>query len=425
MSAPIALCDCNSFYVSAERVMDLSLRGKPAIVCSNNDGNAIARSAEAKALGVKMGDPIFKIRDLIEKHGIAVRSSNYTLYADMQRRVLAATEPFAQDIEIYSIDECFLSLAGFEHLDLVDHCQRLRANILQWTTIPTCVGIGPTKTLAKLANAAAKKNPIFDGVADLSDEHIRRYVMDRFEVADVLGVGAATARKLKALGIETAGQLRDMQLKQARGIGTVVLERLVAELNGVQADVVEVVAPQRKGMAVTRSFGRPIETKHELMGAVAQFAMRAGEKLRQHGLVAGRLTTFFHTNRFKPERPQYSAGRAVTLHPMTSDSFELISAARRAVERCWRDGYGFTKAGVMLEQLDDAALRPRTLFEDENSRAKRERLMDAIDAVNGRYGKMTIVPAAQGFTRPWKMRAENLSPAWTTRIEDLPKVRAG
>ncbi len=277
--------------------------------------------------------PSSKIRDLIKAHGVAVRSSNYTLYGDMQRRVLAATEPFARDIEIYSIDENFLDLTGFEHLDLVDHCQKLRAQILQWTTIPTCVGIGPTKTLA---NAAAKKNPIFDRVANLSDEQVRRYVMDRFEVADVWGVGSATARKLQALGIETAGQLRDMQMKQARGLKTVVLERLVAELNGVPADAVEVIAPRRKGMAVTRSFGRPIDTKHELMGAVTQFAMRAGEKLRQHGLVAARLTAFFHTNRFKPERPQYSAGKAVTLHPMISDSFELIAAARRAVERCWR-----------------------------------------------------------------------------------------
>ena len=215
-----------------------------------------------------------------------------------------------------------------------------------------------------------------------------------------------------------------MQLKQARGIGTVVLERLVAELNGVPADAVEVVAPRRKGMAVTRSFGRPVFSMDELMGAVTQFAMRAGEKLRQHGLVAGRITAFFHTNRFKPERPQYSAGKAVNLHPMTSDSFALISAARRAVERCWRDGYGFTKAGVMLEQLNDAKLRPRTLFEDEDDSAKRERLMEAIDSVNARYGKMTIVPAAQGFKRLWKMRAENLSPAWTTRIADLPTVRA-
>ena len=158
MSAPIALCDCNNFYVSAERVMDLSLRGKPVVVASNNMGNAIARSAEAKALGIKMGDPIFKIADVIKRHGIIVKASNYTLYADMQRRVIAATEPFCSDHEIYSIDENFISFQGFEHLDLVDHCQKLRENILQWTTIPTCVGIGPTKTLAKLANAAAKKN---------------------------------------------------------------------------------------------------------------------------------------------------------------------------------------------------------------------------------------------------------------------------
>jgi DNA polymerase V len=424
MSAPLLLVDCNNFYVSAERVMDLSLRGVPTIVASNGDGNAIARSAEAKALGIKMGDPIFKIRDIIEKHGIAVRSSNYTLYADMQRRVLAAIEPFVLEQEIYSIDEVFGSLEGFEHLDLVDHCQKLRANILQWTTIPTCVGIGPTKTLAKLANAAAKKNPIFDGVADLSDEHIRRYVMDRFEVADVWGVGSATARKLQALGIRTAGQLRDLQMKQARGLGTVVLERLVAELNGVQADAIELVAPKRKGMAVTRSFGTPVRDFETLMGALSQFAMRAGEKLRQHDLVAGRITAFFHTNRFKPERPQHSGGRGIALHPMTSDSFELIAAVRRAAEPCYREGFDYTKAGVMLEQLADRHDRPPTLFESADDLERRSRLMNAIDAVNGRYGKMTVVPGSQGFKRPWKMRAEHLSPRWTTRIEDLPLVSA-
>ncbi len=424
MSGPIALCDCNSFYVSAERVMDLSLSGIPTIVASNNDGCAVARSDEAKSLGIKMGDPLHLIADKIKRHGIAVRSSNYTLYADMQRRVIAATEPFARDIEIYSIDENFLDLTGFEHLDLVDHCQKLRANILQWTTIPTCVGIGATKTLAKLGNAAAKKNPIFHGVADLSDEHIRRYVMDRIEVADVWGVGAATARKLAGLGISTAGELRDMPLRQARGIGTVVLERLVAELNGVQADVVELVAPAKKGMAVTRSFGRPVTSLEDLMGAVSQFAMRAGEKLRAHGLVAGRLTAFFHTNRFKPDRPQHSAGRGVSLQPMTSDSFELIAAARAAVERAYRDGYEYTKAGVMLEQLVSQETRPRTLFEDIEGRERKVRLMHALDQINGKFGRMTAVPGSQGFDRPWKMRADMKSPAWTTRIDELPIVKA-
>ncbi|MEP3145562.1 DUF4113 domain-containing protein [Qipengyuania citrea] len=261
-------------------------------------------------------------------------------------------------------------------------------------------------------------------MADLRDDYIRRYVMDRFEVADVWGVGSATARKLAGLGIATAGQLRDMPMRQARGIGTVVLERLVAELNGVQADAVELIAPERKGMAVTRSFGIPIADLNGLMGAVSQFAMRAGEKLRQHGLVAGRMTVFFHTNRFKPERPQYAASRGGALHPMTADSFELIALARRCVERSWRRGFEYTKAGIMLEQLAAADNRPRTLFEDPERQAQRDRLMSAIDDINGKFGRMTVVPGSQGFKRPWKMRAEMKSPAWTTRITDLPVVKA-
>ncbi len=424
MTSPIAVQDANNFYVSCERAFDPSLRGVPAIVLSNNDGCAIARSAEAKALGIKMGDPIHLIRDKVRKHGIAVRSSNYALYGDMQRRILAAIEPFARDVEIYSIDENFLDLAGFEHLDLVAHCQALRARVEEWTTIPSCVGIGPTKTLAKLGNAAAKKNPLFDGVADMRDEAVRRWVMDRFEVGDVWGVGSATTRKLTELGIRTAGQLANMPMKQARGLGTVVLERLVAELNGVRSSVVELIEPQRKGMAVTRSFGRPVTDLPALMGAVAQYAMRAGEKLRQHGLVAGRLTVFFHTNRHKPERPQHGASRTTGLNPMTDDSLELIAAARRSVERAWRDGFAYTKAGVILEELVAADKRPRTLFEDAEGRERRQRLMGAIDEINGRFGKFAAVPGVQGFKREWKQQASMKSPAWTTRIEEVPRVRA-
>lgn len=248
--------------------------------------------------------------------------------------------------------------------------------------------------------------------------------MDRFDVADVWGVGGATARKLGDLGIRTAGQLRDMPLRQARGLGTVVLERLVAELNGIQADAVELVGPDRKGMAVTRSFGTPIADLEQLIGAVSQFAMRAGEKLRQHGLVAGRMAVFFHTNRHKPDRPQYGASRGGALHPMTADSFELISLARRLVERAYRRGFEFTKAGIMLEHLVAADARPRMLFEDQNHSAQRERLMAAIDDINGKFGRMTVVPGSQGFKRPWKMRADMKSPAWTTRISDLPVVKA-
>ena len=422
MNAPVALIDCNNYYVSCERAFDASLVGVPVIVLSNNDGCAIARSGEAKALGIKMGDPVHLIRDKIKAHGIRVLSSNYALYGDMQRRVVAAIEPFARDFEIYSIDETFVDFAGFEHLDLAAHSREMREQVRQWTTIPTCVGIAPTKTLAKLANAAAKKNQLFDGVADLRDEAIRRWVLDQFEVGDVWGVGRATAEKLAALDIKTAGHLRDMALKHARGIGGVVLERLIAELRGIPASAIETVEPQRKGMAVTRSFGTPITDLEMLMGAVTQYAMRAGEKLRQHGLVAGRLTVFFHTNRHKQDRPQYSATRTLGMQPMTNDGLAMLAYARRGVESAWREGYGITKAGVMLEDLIEADKRPLTLFEESNDR--RDRLMAAMDEVNGRFGKFKAVPASQGFRREWKARSDTKSPNYTTRICEVPSVKA-
>lgn len=422
MTGPVALIDCNNYHVSCERAFDAALRGVPVIVLSNNDGCAIARSAEAKALGIKMGDPVHFLRDKIEKHGIRVLSSNYAFYGDMQRRVIEAIQPFARDFEIYSIDETFVDLAGFEHLDLVAHAREVREQVWQWTTIPTCVGIGPTKTLAKLGNAAAKKNPLFGSVADLRDETTRDWVLDRFPADEVWGIGRATASKLAGLGIRTAGQIRDMAMKHARGIGTVVLERLIAELRGVLAMAVEVIEPQRKGMAVTRSFGTPVRDMDTLMGAVAQYAMREGEKLRAHGLVAGLLTVFFHTNPHKLERPQYSASRGFSMQPMSSDSLVLLAYARRGVVNAWRDGYGITKAGIILDDLMAANLRPRTLFEEDDD--KRVRLMAAMDEVNGRFGKFTAVPAAQGFKRGWSARSESRSPNYTTRLAEVPIVRA-
>ncbi len=211
-------------------------------------------------------------------------------------------------------------------------------------------------------------------------------------------------------------------MKQARAVGTVVLERLVAELRGVPSAAVESVEPQRKGMAVTRSFGVPVTEFDTLMGAIAQYAMRGGEKLREHGLVAARLTVFFHTNRHKPNRPQYAGSRTLALHPMTNDSLELVGAARRGAERAWRDGYAYTKAGIMLDDLVAADCRPRTLFEEDGE--KRVRLMGALDEINGRFGRFTAVPGVQGVKREWKMRADMKSPAWTTQLTDVPRVGA-
>lgn len=424
MPTPIALIDCNAYYVSCERAFDSSLHGVPVVVASNKDGCAIARSHEAKHLGIRMGDPIHLIRDRLREHRVRVLSSNYTLYGDMHRRVVAAVQESARDVEVYSIDELFLDLGGFEDRDLVAHAHAARERVRRWTTISTCVGVAETKTLAKLANRAAKDDPAFDGVVDLRDERFRREVMERFAVGDVWGVGRATATKLGALGIATAAELAAMPMKQARAVGTVVLERLVAELRNVPAGVVETVEPQRKGMVVTRSFGAPVRDFETLMGAIAQYAMRAGEKLRQHGLVAGRLTVFYQTSPHRPDLPQHSASASCSLSPMTSDGLELVVRARTLAERRWRgDGaHAYVKAGIMLDDLVAEELRPRTLFEDGEGR--RGRLMAALDAINSKHGRWTAVAAVQGFKREWRMRAENRSPAWTTRIAEVPVVIA-
>ncbi len=420
---PFALVDCNNFYVSCERVFDPRLVGVPVLVLSNNDGCAIARSQEVKALGVKMGAPAFTLRELIARHRIRVFSSNYTLYGDMSRRVNAALSGFSPEVEIYSIDETFLSLAGFDARDLRAMGQDMRATVSRWTGIPTCVGIGPTKTLAKLGNAAAKKNPAFDGVCDLSGEDVRTAVLRGFPVEDVWGVGHATAAKLAALGIATAAGLRDLPPKRARALGTVTLERTVLELNGLSCLALEEVEPQRKGMAVTRSFGRPVTSLDELREAVAAYATRAGEKLRRHGLVAGRLAAFFHTSQFRDDGPRHHGQRSTRLVPVTADTRQLIGAALRCVEAAWRGERGclYVKAGVLLDDLCRPEDAPPALFDAPAPRS--DRLMRAMDTLNARFGRNTVFPAAMGIERGWTLRAEHRSPRYTTRLDELPRVR--
>lgn len=425
MVVPIALIDCNNFYVSCERVFDLRLRGKPVIVLSNNDGCAVARSEEAKALGVKMGDPAFKIRDKIRLHSIRVMSSNYTLYGDMSRRVVSVLHDFSPRLENYSIDETFVDLSGFGDR-MVQHATDMRAEVRERTGIPTCVGIAHTKTLAKLANFAAKKNPIFAGVCDLTEARVADYVLKRVPVGEVWGVGSATEAKLVAQGIEWASQLRDMPLPLARKLGTVVLERLVAELRGIPCLDLEEVAPQRKGMAVTRSAGEPMMTFDTLAQAITAHATRAAEKLRSHGLVAGTLTAFFHTNQHKSDRPQHSASRSTTMTPMTADTFDLVGAAMRCIRAGWKgdpsgNGHGYTKAGIILDDLVRQEDAPRLLFEPERPRSAN--LMKALDSVNDRFGRKTMVVATEGFQGKWGLKADHRSPRYTTRIADLPIVR--
>lgn len=420
MTRPIAISDSANFYVSAERIFDPTLKGVPVIVLSNNDGCAVARSDEAKALGIKMGEPLHLIRDKVEAHGIRVFSSNYTLYGDISRRVVEVYEDYTPNVEIYSIDECFLDFSGFR--DREAHARALRRDVLRRVGVPVRIGIAPTKTLSKCANDIAKKNPIFRGVLDMTDPTLADWLLPLVSVGDIWGVGRKTEAKLKGIGIATAAGLRDMPLRQARALGTVMLERTVLELQGEPCIAFDDIEPRRKGMAVTRSAGTPMADFETLFQAITAHSTRAAEKLRQHGLVAGTLTVFFHTNRHRPDRPQYAGSRTTRLVPMSSDTFELVAAAKRCALAAWPKfgSYGFTKAGVMLDDLLPIEDRPRTLFDTPRGSPE---LMAALDAVNTRFGKKTMVLASEGMKRSWQLRADYRSPRYTTRLSDLPVVR--
>ncbi|SDL95554.1 Y-family DNA polymerase, partial [Paracoccus chinensis] len=349
----------------------------------------------------------------------------YTLYGDMSRRVVDVLHGYSPRLDAYSIDETFVDLSGFGDR-MEAHAARMREAVRTETGIPTCVGIGPTKTLAKLANFAAKKNPIFGGVCNLMHPDVRDFVMRRIPIGEIWGVGTATQAKLTAQGIRTAAALRDLGLPVARKIGTVVLERLVAELRGISCLDFEDVAPQRKGMAVTRSAGTPMTRFDVLAQAVTAHATRAAEKLRDHGLVAGTITVFFHTNPHRPERPQHSASRSARLHPMSNNTFDLVDAAVGAAQRAWKgdptgNGCAYTKAGVILGDLVADQDQPRLLFPPD--RPRNAKLMDALDAINDRFGKKTVVLGREGFEGGWTTRAELRSPRYTTRISELPIVR--
>ena len=423
MKRPIAISDSANFYVSAERIFDPTLKNVPVIVLSNNDGCAVARSDEAKALGIKMGEPLHLLQDKIKAHGVRVFSSNYTLYGDISRRVVEVYEDFTPNVEIYSIDECFLDFGGFKDRD--KHARAMRCEVLRRIGVPVRIGIAPTKTLAKCANDIAKKNPIFGGVLDVMDDALATWLLPMVPVGDIWGIGRKTDAKLQRLGIYTAADLRDMPTKQARAVGSVVLERTVLELQGEACLAFDDIEPQRKGMAVTRSAGTPMMDFDTVFQAVTAHATRAAEKLRQHGLVAGTLTVFFHTNRHRLDRPQYSGSRSTRLTPLSSDTFDLVEAARRCAQAAWPkgegQGYGFTKAGIMLADLIRFEDRPLTLFDVE--KPKSAALMGALDQVNSRFGKKTLVLASEGMKRTWQLRSDHRSPRYTTRLTDLPVVR--
>lgn len=422
MAAPIALVDCNNFYASCERLFQPQLRGKPVVVLSNNDGCVIARSNEAKALGIGMGDPWHLSKAKFVKHGVIVRSSNYTLYGDLSARVMTVLRTFTPNLEVYSIDEAFLCFEGFENR-LEEHARDLRATVLQWTGIPVSVGIAPTKTLAKVANRTAKKQPGRGGVCLLLTETDQVDALAALELTDLWGVAGRMSKRLNALGIVTPLHLRDADPSLVRDRLGVVMERMALELRGIPCLGLVETNPASKSILASRSFGRTVVDRHELDEAVSSHVERAAEKLRRQKLCASVLRVFVMTNPFKPQENQYCAAHAVRLPIASADTSRLLAAAKQAVGKLWRDGYRYKKAGVELLELVPAASAQGDLWSKPDNVRSRT-LMSAVDRLNVENGRSTVRFAASGVQQGWKLRSEQRSARYTTVWSELLEVRA-
>jgi DNA polymerase V len=421
----IALVDCNNFYVSCERVFDPRLLDKPVVVLSNNDGRIVARSLEVKALGIKMGAPAFKIQNAIDVHEIRVLSSNYTLYGDMSRRVMEVLATFTPRIEIYSIDEAFLDFSQLsirlQHRyapDLSETCREIREVVRKWTGIPVSIGVGKTKTLAKIANDIAKKTET--GVFLLYGDKVEG-VLRELAIEEIWGIGRGFAKILRLNGIQTAWQLREARdgvIKQELGV---IGLRIVYELRGRNCLPLQVKVPPKKSLTVSRSFGRPVESLKELKQAIALHTTGAAEKLRRLELAASSARVFASTSQFK-ENPRYDAVR-VTFPVTTNDTSELIYHALLGTEKIYREGLAYKKAGVLLLGLVSENIRQLHLWDDRD-RERYGDLMETIDLLNAELGAGTIHPAVIG-SPSWLARCRSRSPRYTTRWDELPVVRAG
>lgn len=422
-----ALVDGNNFYCSCERVFRPDLINRPVIVLSNNDGCAVARSQEAKDLGIKMGQPWFQVRHLEHEAGLVALSSNYALYADMSARMMSILDAFAPRQEVYSIDECFVDLTGMEALvgDLTAYGLAMRERVLRWIGIPTCVGIGPTKTLAKLANHIAKKNIArhWSGVCDLtalSPSEIDA-LMARIEVGEVWGVGRKLRERLSADGIATALDLKRASSTFIRASVSVVLERTVRELNGTVCYPLDCEAQPQKQIICSRSFGHPVVTLADLEIALTEFASVAAERMRKQGLKAGRVQVFIQTSAFRKKDRQYSAGVVVPLPMPVGDTLQIGEAALAGLAAIFRPGFKFAKAGVILLDLSNRTVEQADMFADASPR--RDRLMAAMDAINGQFGRGAVRVGSVGGRQAWHMSQSAKTPSYTTEFDALPSVR--
>lgn len=418
-----ALVDVNSFYASCETVFRPDLRGKPVLVLSNNDGCVIARSAEAKALAIPMGAPYFKLRDDIRRHRIHVFSSNYALYADMSSRVMTTLEQMAPSVEVYSIDEAFLDLTGVRNCMVLENFGReVRETIKRNTHLTVGVGIAQTKTLAKLANHAAKKWKQTGGVVDLSNVDRQRKLMALVPVEEVWGVGRRISKKLNAMGITTARDLAEQSTWIIRKHFNVVLERTVRELRGEPCLALEEFAPVKQQIVCSRSFGSRITEYMDMRQAVCAFAERAAEKLRQERQYCRQIAVFVRTSPHAVGEEFYGNQAIGKLLTPSNDTRDIIRVAMDALDRIWVDGHRYMKAGVMLGDFYSQGVAQLSLFDEYQPQANSEALMRVVDGLN-QSGKASLFFAGQGIQKSWSMKRDMLSPAYTTRVSDLPRAR--
>ena len=417
----IALIDCNNFYASCERIFNPKLIGKPIVVLSNNDGCIIARSKEAKKLGIKMGEPYFKAKNIIEKNKVEVFSSNYSLYGDISQRVMETLSSFSSEVEIYSIDEAFLGLNGFENYELQTYCNHIRQTINKWVGIPVSIGVGPTKTLSKIANNLAKKNSNYKGVCILENKIEIKKALQQTSIEDVWGIGRRLSIFLKKYNIDTAHHFSEMDRGWVRKNMGVVGEKTYLELNGVSCLDLDLVPSDKQSCCVSRSFSRPIEKLFDLEESISTYGSRVSEKIREEGLVAESMSIFVLTNHFNRREKQYSNSIKLHLPFPTNNSIKIVKRSLEGIRKIYRPGYKYKKAGIILYGLSRQNVTKGLLDYD---REASDTIMQTIDNINNRYGGETIKIASEGIKKIWRMKRENVSPCYTTRFDELVEVKS-
>ena len=415
-----ALVDCNNFYASCERLFRPELEGKPIVVLSNNDGCVIARSNEAKALGIPMGAPEFKYRKQMKEQGINVFSSNYPLYGDLSARIMSVLNQLSPTLEIYSIDEAFADMRGYSNFDLYTHGLEVRETVLQWIGIPVSIGFANTKTLSKIANRVAKKSPKAKGVFVLENQKQIDSVLKKVAIGDVWGVGRKWSESLKHSGIKSAYDLSKADSTWIRRKYSVVLQRTARELNGESCISIEDL-PEKKQLLVSRSFKARVTNYHHLRSLLSGYIARACEKLRKQGSVAQSITVFIHTSPFSKGNG-YSNSKTIHLGQYTADTGTFIKMGIYALERIFKDGYEYQKAGVMLFDIVPDTYQQLRLFQREKYNLEARKRMKLLDHINNKYGSQTLRLASESKKR-WHMNQNYLSQGYTTRWSELLIVR--